>query len=298
MKKYIFLLSLVCGMVSLSVKAQDNTEVVEAVAHKTLFPYPQAPDTISSFQERANYVVIRFWDRFDVSKPIQDETSFEIAFQDYLNFFPHAHKTVVMNSIKELMNKAQSNKVNFMLIGRLAEKNLYSSQAVFASDEAYLPFVEAMLKSSVLKKKEKEYYKKQVNKINQNSIGAVCPELNVTGLDGEKHKLYDLLGDKTTLLFFNGGETSDCMMARLRLSTDVAMNSLISSGELKIVCVVPKKYSPELADNIKTWADNWTIVATEDVAEVFDLRISPSVFILNKEKKIEAKNVPVEALIR
>lgn len=297
MKKYIFIVVLFSVLSSLSVMAQDNVEG-QYEAPKTLFPYPQAPDTISSFQERANYVVIRFWDRFDVSKPIQDEVAFDKAFQDYLNFFPHAHKTVVVSSIKGLMNRAQSNKANFMLIGRVAEKNLYSPQAVFASDEAYLPFAEAMLESSLLKKKEKEYYKKQIKKINQNAIGAVCPELSVVGLDGDKQRLSELLGDKTTLLFFNDDETGNSMMARLRLSTNVTLNSMISAGELKIVCIVPKKYSRELADTVKTWADNWTIVTTESATEVFDLRISPSIFILNNEKKIESKNVPVEALIR
>ena len=297
MKKNIFIIVLFSVLSSLSVMAQDNVEG-QYEAPKTLFPYPQAPDTISSFQERANYVVIRFWDRFDVSKPIQDEVAFDKAFQDYLNFFPHAHKTVVVSSIKGLMNRAQSNKGNFMLIGRVAEKNLYSPQAVFASDEAYLPFAEAMLESSLLKKKEKEYYKKQIKRINQNAIGAVCPELNVVGLDGDKQRLSELLGDKTTLLFFNDDETGNSMMSRLRLSTNVTLNSMISAGELKIVCIVPKKYSRELVDTVKTWADNWTIVTTESATEVFDLRISPSIFILNSEKKIESKNVPVEALIR
>lgn len=297
MKKYIFIVLLFSVLSSLSVMAQDNVEG-QYEAPKTLFPYPQAPDTISSFQERANYVVIRFWDRFDVSKPIQDEVAFDKAFQDYLNFFPHAHRTVVVSSIKGLMNRAQSNKGNFMLIGRVAEKNLYSPQAVFASDEAYLPFAEAMLESSLLKKKEKEYYKKQIKRINQNAIGAVCPELNVVGIDGDKKRLSELLGDKTTLLFFNDDETGNSMMSRLRLSTNVTLNSMISAGELKIVCIVPKKYSRELADTVKTWADNWTIVTTESATEVFDLRISPSIFILNSEKKIESKNVPVEALMR
>ena len=134
------------------VVAQESNNEQGVIAPKTLFEYPIAPDTIKTFQDRANYVVIRFWNKFDLSKPIQDEASFETAFQDYLEFFPHAHKTVVMNSIKNLMNKAQSNKANFELIGRLAEKNMYSDQAIFPSDEAYMPFVEAMVKSKSLKK--------------------------------------------------------------------------------------------------------------------------------------------------
>lgn len=297
MKKIILILSLVLSTTSFVAVGQDFTAEDETV-EKTLFQYPQAPDTIKSFQDRANYVVIRFWNNFDLSKPIQDEAAFDKAFQDYVNFFPHAHKTVVINSIKDLMNKAQSNKANFVLVGRIAEKNLYSPMATFASDEAYLPFVEAMVRSKVLSKEDREYYKNQILRINQNTIGAVCPELDVVGLDGSKMKLSTLLSDKTTILFFNDGECIDCSLSRLRLSTNVVMNNLINEGNLRIVCITPKKYTKEWAEDAATWSDNWTIVSSEDAEKVFDIRLSPSIFIIDGEKQLADKNIPVEALIR
>lgn len=297
MKKIILFIALLMSVVSLSVEAQDNVGTAP-MAPKTLFTYPQAPDTITNFEDRFNYVVIRFWNNFDLSKPIQDAAAFEGAFQDYISYFQHAHKTVVFNSIKNFMNKAQSNKANFMLIGRLAEKNLYSSQAVFASDEAYMPFVEAMLGSKILKKADKEYYKEQVRKINANAVGALCPQLDVVDVDGNKCKLVDLLGDKTSILFFNDGDCSDCVIDRLRLSTNVMMNRLITDGNVKLVCIVPKKYNKELAAEVKGWADNWNIVMSGDAENVFDLRLAPCVYLLDGEKKITDKNIPVNAIIR
>ena len=297
MRKIILVFILLMSATSLSLVAQENTEESPATP-KTLFPYPQAPDTITNFQDRFNYVLIRFWNNFDLSKPVQDESAFEGAFRDYLSYFPHAHKTVVFNSIKDLMNKAQSNKANFMLIGRLAEKNLYSTQAVFASDEAYIPFVEAMLRSNVLKKADKEYYKNQIIKINCNAVGAQCPSMDVVTLDGSKVKLEELLSDKTTILFFNDGECSDCVLDRLRLSTNVLMNRLISENNVKIVCIVPKKYTRELAEDVKGWADNWSIVMAENAGDIFDLRAAPCIFVLDGEKKITDKNVSVNMIIR
>ena len=296
MKKIIYILALIIAPVV--AVGRVNSEVLQQESPKTLFEYPQAPDTITSFQDRANYVIKRFWDNFDVSKPVKDEMAFEVAFCDYLNFFPHADKLVVLRSINDLMYKLQSNKSNFLLIGRLAEKNLYSSQAMFVSDEAYLPFAEAMVKNKSLKKNEREYYRKQIERINQNKIGALCPELDVTCVDGSKTKLSSLLGDKMTLLFFNDGECSDCVLARLRLSTNVLLNKLITDGELKIIYIYPKKYNKEWATEAATWADNWTIVATDDALKKFDVRQFPGIFILNEEKKIADKNVSVDFLLR
>lgn len=297
MKRNILLVVLMMVMMPFVAVSQENTPV-EPEAPKSLFAYPQAPDTIKTFQERANYVVIRFWNNFDLSKPIQDETAFEKAFIDYLEFFQYAHKTVVLNSIKDLMNKAQSNKANFALIGELAEKNMYSDQAVFASDEAYMPFAEAMVRAKFLKKEERERYADQLKKINQNTIGAQCPDLEVVDLNGDKKKLSELLSDKMTLLYFTDGDCIDCMISKVRLSTSVAVNSLIKDGELKVVCITTKKYSKNWAEDARTWADNWTIVASDKAEDVFDLRINPSVFMIDAKKTIINKNLTADDLLK
>lgn len=296
MKKTIFFLLLV--VVTLTTKAQVYSTSQAGETPQTLFNYPQAPDTISSFQERANYVVARFWNNLDVSKPVQDEVAFEGAFRDYLGFFPHAHKTIVLNSITDFLNRLQSNKSNYALIGKIAEKCLYSSQAVFASDEAYLPFAEAMMKNKSFSKAQREYYKKQVEKINNNMIGSICPELSVEDLEGEKTKLSNLLGEKITLLYFNDNECSDCVISRLRLSTNVGINKMIADGEIKIICISPKKYSKEWAGEAKSWAENWTIVASDKALDEFDVRIMPSVIVINEKKEIADKNLSVEMLLR
>lgn len=298
MKKITTILFLFFVATSIVATAQNNEETLTQDAPKTLFEYPHAPDTITSFQDRTNYVLIRFWDKFDLSKHISDETAFESAFQDYLNFFPYAHKTVVINSIKDLMNKAQSNKANFMLLGRLAEKNMYSEQALFSSDEAYLYFLDALVKSKALKKEDREHYRSQILKINQNAIGATCPELDVIDVNGEKMKLSSLLSNKSTILFFTDGDCNDCSLSRLRLSTNVNINTLISEGNLKIVCITPGKYSKKWAEDAKTWADNWVIVSAEEANKIFDIRTFPSLFILNADKNIVEKNILVDMILR
>ena len=296
MKRNILLLVLMMVIMPFVAVSQENMPV-ETEAPKPLFTYPQAPDTIKSFQDRANYVVIRFWNNFDLSKPIQDEAALERAFVDYINFFPHAHKTVVINSIKDLMNKAQSNKVNFALIAALAEKNIYSDQAVFLSDEAYMPFAEAMVRAKFLKKAQREYYANQLVKINQNVIGAQCPELEVVNLKGEKKMLSEMLSDKMTLLYFTDVDCIDCMISKVRLSTSVAVNNLIEQGELKVICIVKKKYSKALAEEVATWANNWEIVTSDKAHEVFDLRANPSVFMIDGQKTIINKNLTVDMLL-
>ena len=78
----------------------------------------------------------------------------------------------------------------------------------------------------------------------------------------------------------------------------MGMNNLITAGEVKIICISPKKYSAEWAAEAKTWAKNWSIVASEDAVKEFDLRIAPSVYLIDGEHKIVEKNILVDMLIR
>lgn len=266
-----------------------------AEAPKTLFPYPQAPDTISSLERRSDYIISHFWDKCDLSKPIKDEEGLENAFQDYAVFFQFAHKQIVLTSINDLMNKAQSNTRNFMMLARIAEKSLYDVGGVIWSDEAYLPFAENVVKSSKIKDIEKLRYKNQIAKIYNNRIGAVAQQLEYTDIDGKRKKSDSLEADNI-LVFFNDPDCDDCRILRLRLSTDVALNKLIEDGKLQVLCIYPGAYSKEWADDAKRYSDLWEIGASENADTKYDLRLIPNIYVLDKDKKIVMKNATLDDL--
>ncbi len=55
---------------------------------ETPFAYPQAPDTLSTLEERTSYVVMKFWDNCDFKKVMPDTAKFNRAFRDYISFVP------------------------------------------------------------------------------------------------------------------------------------------------------------------------------------------------------------------
>ena len=108
-------------------------------------------------------------------------------------------------------------------------------------------------------------------------------------------KLWDI-DAKMIFLFFNDDECGDCSIARLRLSTDVNLNKMIDSGEVVFVCVYMEKYSDEWAQKARTDSDKWIIGANNEVADKYDLRIQPSVYILDANKVILDKNISADGI--
>ncbi len=293
MKRIILAIVILLTLSPTLVRAQEQTEA--PAAPQTLFPYPQVPDTISSLENRTNFIVSKFWDNYDVSKPITNPEGFENAFADYIDFFKYAHKTVVMTSIRDFVNKLQSNTTNLLVVAKLADKYLYGPTASYWSDEVYVPFIQGVLSSKKLKNTDKEYFKNQLSKINGNQEGQIAPDIEVTTVDGNKQKLSSLVNG-LTFIFFTEEDCDGCVISRLRLSTDVNINTLIKDGKLKIVCVTPNGYSKEWAEKVKGWADNWTIAASNETNS-FDLRIKPTIFVVDKDYKILNKNMTVEGIL-
>ena len=267
------------------------------MAQEPLFKYPVAPDTCSTLESRCDYIVTNFWENYDLTKPIKDEERFAKAFEDYVDFFKYANRTIVLSAIRSLMFKAQSNASNFAKIGALAERALYGENAVYWSDEAYLPFAEAMAGSKQMKKDVRNHYSVQVEKIKRNELGATMPQIEWTDAGGNRRKLAEVKATGLVIvLLTDGGMDSD--MARLRLSTDVVINDMISQGEVAIVDITMGKADGAWMNKAKTYPENWLVGASSDLNKTLDVRFVPSAYIVDPQGKILNKNVSVESIKR
>lgn len=261
----------------------------------TLFAYPLAPDTCSTLEGRCNYIITHFWDNFDISKPIADDQAFERTFRDFVDFFRYAHRNVVLSAARDLVNKAQSNTANLQKLGEVAERALYGTEAEYWSDEVYVAFAKPLAASKQLPRAVRDHYAQQLARINAVQVGAVL-DFDYTGIDGQKHRLSELPASKSYILLFINDDT-DSMIGRLRLSTDVALNALLASGEVTLVCLSMNKYSADWASAAAGYADNWTLGCSDELARNLDLRAFPCCYILDENRTIANKALSVESLM-
>ena len=294
MKKLFLLALIVACMPWNSVNAQESNEVQ---APATLFAYPVAPDTIKTFENRVNYIVDNFWGNYDLSKPIADLNAFNGAFRDYLGFLRYCHRTVAISSVRDFLFKAQTNKANFEKIAMLAEMGLYNVGAEYWSDEIYTEFLKAVIGNKQLKQDVRKYYAKQMERINRTQLGASLASVTYTDADGKKVSIADIEADMV-MIFITLDSDADQSFQRVRLSTDVAINSILDSGKVKLLCLSPEKYSKEWAHTAKGYAQNWLVGACPELSVEgdYDVRYTPSFIILDKDKNIIQKNVDLEAI--
>ena len=261
----------------------------------TLFAYPVAPDTCATLESRCNYIITHFWENYDISKPIADIDAFEATFRDFVDFFRYAHRNVVMVACRDFVNKAQSNTSNLQKVGEIAERALYGPEAEYWSDEVYVAFAKPLASSKNLPREVREHYAQQLAAMNAVQTGMPL-DFEYVGGDGAKHRVSEMpQGTTLIVLFIDGG--TDSSIGRLRLSTDVVLNSLLDDGKAALLCVSLNEYSAEWAAAAAGYASNWTIGCGEGLASQLDLRVLPCCYLLDGEHKVLSKSLSVDALI-
>lgn len=268
---------------------------LKSSAQTTLFAYPTAPDTCKTLESRCNYLVQRFWDGCNLSKPIKAENDSLLltAVRDYLEIMMNANVNVSLASVRNLMFKAQSNQSNFLKIAQAAEMLLYM-QPTTMIDDVYLAFANSVAGATWAEKNVRAHFRRQVKAIEASKLMAPIADFEFTALGGGKDRLYDKADTCQSYLLVFTRDDSDGSFARLRLSTDAGINAAIASGRLKVYDITVGRPGANWAKESADYAKQWTVGNYPDALNALDIRMLPSVFILDKDHRVQAKNISVD----
>ena len=62
--------------------------------------------------------------------------------------------------------------------------------------------------------------------------------------------------------------------------------------------IIPDLDNEDWQNMVADYPVNWKVGASEDAEDIFDIRLSPTFYIIDSEKKIILKNAPVEEVIQ
>ena len=263
---------------------------------QSLFPYPQAPDELTTLQERASYLVSHFWDRCNMQSAILNRDAFKGAFMDYISFLPYAQADTVHNSISRLIAAYEKAPDKLLTLAELAEDAVYNGNADYISDEIFLPFANAVVNNKKISKTNKARIAHEAKVLTQTQVGQVAPELKYTLSDGTTSTLSSTRGAHV-LLFVNDPDCDECRMTRIRLSADHNINQLLDEGLLRIVSIYPDDYSADWAQSVANYNSRWIVAATPDIEDEYDLRSTPALYYLNPEGVILSKTLDPDNLL-
>lgn len=282
----------------LLISISSGPSAAQQIVVNPLFEYPQAPDEIENLQERSDYLMRHFWEPMNLkSKTAVDQAALNHAMGMYTVAMQFADKEVAVKSVDDLLKKLEKNPVLLLQFTKAAEENIYGERAKMWIDEIYIKFLQALVKNKKIDSLRKTRYQDQLRILSGSAIGAKAPRFNFTGRDGTKHKYFPM--STFTIIEFGDPDCIDCRMAKLKLDTDLEISRLVEEGKLNILFIIPdaEEESFEFIDSVADYPKDWTVGASSEVDDIYDLRLTPAFYVINGKGEIIAKNIGVENVI-
>ncbi len=294
-KKIFIIAALMLGCVTIT-KAQvanDSTELLDngVIYVEPLFEYPVAPEEITEFREKCNWLVNNFWNPLNLkAKAAVDQRKLNHAFKVYATTAQYADKDVVTASVDKLMKNLQKNPTLLYQMTKAAEESIYSQRAEFWIDELYVRILASALSSKKFPNGKRPRYELQLKTLENSLIGKNPSEFEFERANGEKAQYFPM--STPTIIVFGDPDCEECRMGKLRMQANVDFSKAVSDGKINVLFIIPdaeEGWQKKVADYPKYW----TVGASDSVSDIYDLREVPEVYVVDSEGKIVNKHISI-----
>ena len=285
------LLAIVLFLASLTANAQQEAP----------FPYPSIPDTLRTPSARACYLVRHYWDGYNFADTTQDVAGgmAEQGFVNFLDLLPRVPRAVAASGIMAFVDRMYVDglpNVRDYFAG-LADGYLGNDDSPMRDDVLYAQFLDIMGANkfaSVAERTRNDYMARNLRK---NLPGTTAADFDYIDRHGNRHSLHGLTAPMTLLYFYD----PDCGHCRHVLEQLLAIPQLTSEdGAVRVLAVYPYGYDERWSSSAthfpSTWTDGYSPDGDVTARDVYYIKSMPSLYLLDKDKKVLLKNPSVEVL--
>jgi len=247
-----------------------------------------------------NYLIEHFFDNVDLGDPrLLRTTVISSKLERYFD------RTIIQNS-DSLISRAlwliekcrSANKdvfryVTHDLLNRYAQPEIMGHDAIYVkiAEKYYLSGLAGWISNEDLKMVEN-----RVNMIKPNLIGNLAPELILEDLEGNKISLHEF-NVRFTILFFWDHECGHCKETVKVLQQVLNKYSFLGVGIFAVYTMDNiESWKDFVNENVPGWTHAYDSKKISNFRNLYDAWGNPTVYILDKNKKIIAKKFQIQQL--
>lgn len=284
-------LSIFQGCIPTNNQKENSTNVDTAI---TAVQHPQNEDL--------DQTVIRFWDKFNFENT-QLALSPEYGEQnlaDFIGLISKSNHKSINIGFKTLIEKSSVNSEVQQYFEQLLQKYLYDVNSPFYNETYYIMVLENLINEESINSTNKERYKTILKIANKNKVGDKATDFTFFTTTNTSNNLYDYTTEHIILFFYEPG-CPYCEEVINKLRNDHFFESLLTSKKATILAIYPdgeKSIWSKYAKNIPTvWING--IDLNRDILQkgLYDLKASPTIYLLDSNKKVILKDANYNQLI-
>lgn len=279
--------------VAMAQEANDSTYLIDpgVMYSAPLFEYPTAPEDISDFTAKCDWLADNFWKPFDFkNNEAVDQGKLNQAFQVYATTIQYADKDKVTLAVDKLMKNLQKNPMLLYQFTKAAEETIYGPRAEIWIDELYARILTSALMNKKFPKTKRARYELQLKQLNGTMVGKRPAEFEFVRSNGEPAKYFPM--STPTIIIFGDPDCNDCRIGKLRMQSNVSFSKAVANGKLNVLFIIP---DPEdgWQSKVNDFPKNWSVGASDTVSEIYDMREIPEVYVIGSDGNIVEKHVGV-----
>lgn len=306
MIKYIFIGLLLMFTVVLTVSSCSSCEskTQKTVKVNTLFKAPEPPIAMIGEDNRLQFMVDNYWDKFNYADTTQisDNDFIEVHFYNYVNICSYADSELVKKSLKKVLDNAYNADINmykhFMTI---IEKYYYHPNSPFRNEEMYIVGLEHIINATKINDVDKVRPMYHYEMAVKNRVGELSADFTYTLVNGKNGKMHDIVADYI-LLFFNSPDCENCMQLKDMIPNQPIFKKLINAKKFPSMKVLAMYIDDDLIDSWKEtkypkgWISGYDKTGFISANEVYSIPATPCFYLIDKNKKVIFKDIDIEKL--
>ncbi len=286
-------------MAALVLSCKSNKTKVES---KEFVPLKMVvvPAMITQQQEKTKYIIDHFWDgmNFRDTSYLAHTQNLFTHFGAYLNYLSTSTMEIAKLSIKNLIDSAIAGdpKITdyFKKVFAIA---LYDPNSITRNEELYIVVLEQLINSDKISDSDKIQLQYQLDLAYRNRLGTKAIDFNYVLENGKESSLYKTSSEFTILMFID----PDCHNCK-KVMEQMKLSSVLSENSKKV-----KVLTIYAGDNFNRWLKevpllnkNWINGCDKEMklmeGPLYDLRPTPSLYLLDKNKIVILKDAPFETI--
>lgn len=297
--KFVYVLTMSALLTSCNASTSSSAQQEEKVQQNNppVFQMVDIPSVLTSPQERAEYLVMNYWNKYNFSDTtlLAHVDMVEQALVDYIDILPHVKPEVATLSVKKMMEKAGVETKTFKAFFDLYEKYLYDPNSPMRNEEYFIPVLEAAIASPALDETNKIRPQSLLQLALKNRVGNPATDFTFRLENGQKQSLYGQKAEHILLFFYNPGCPA-CQETSHKIKSSPVINTLLNNKKLKIMAIYPdediNEWKKHLDEIPKTagWINGYDQDVYLKNEEVYDLKAIPTLYLLDKNKKVLLKD--------
>ena len=280
------------------------------------FPMPEVPAMITDQRQALEYIVAHFWDKFLAEdRPGVQDTSLvrgfpEEAFTDYMcQYALYLRASSPENGLaacRSFLGKVEQMQLDnpgstlWTKITNAYYDVMEDPNSPYRNEEYCIPLIEKRATSTLSTDAEKARAKHDLPLFCLNRLGEKAADFAFTLRNGRVMHLYDIDSEYTIIFFSNPGCTN-CREVMDQLKNFPGIDDIIAEKRLAIANVYPDEdlsawiqYSPIYPTN---WYNGYDHLLAVNNTPLYNIRAIPSIYLLDKEKKVLIKDSPSDFLM-